>query len=237
MTELEGIEPVDRKSTAGIIADKLRDAIMRGTLVPGTQLGEADLAAQLGVSRGPLREAMQRLVQEGLLRSERHRGLFVIELDEAGILDVYRVRRMIEHTAAQLILARDVAKVAERLAEVHGRMEGAAQEHDLPAMSEADLEFHEAFVDEAGSIRLVRMTRTLLVETRMTLSALAETYEFPTEAADEHSAIVDAVRAKDDARLHRLIDAHIDETLRRLTTAFHKLEDEDDQDDGRDAED
>ena len=74
---LPAIEPVSRESTAGIIARQLREAIMTGTLPPGTQLGETDLAARFQVSRGPLREAMQHLVSEGLLRSERHRGLFV----------------------------------------------------------------------------------------------------------------------------------------------------------------
>lgn len=223
MMALEGIEPVDRKSTAGIIADKLRDAIMQGALEPGTQLGEAELAGQLGVSRGPLREAMQRLVQEGLLRSERHRGLFVIELDEAGIIDVYRVRQVIEHAAAGLMLERDVKQVAGRLAEVHDRMYRAANDNDRRALSEADLEFHEAFVAESGSLRLVRMTRTLLVETRMCISAMAEAYEFPNEVVDEHGAIVEAVRAKDRKRLIALLDSHMDDALRRLTSAYAEL--------------
>ncbi|MGH3815020.1 MAG: GntR family transcriptional regulator, partial [Pseudonocardiaceae bacterium] len=62
------LQPVSRQSTAAIIADRLRDAITRGAFPPGAQLGEVELAGRLGVSRGPLREAMQRLVQEGLLR-------------------------------------------------------------------------------------------------------------------------------------------------------------------------
>jgi DNA-binding GntR family transcriptional regulator len=223
MDTLIGLEPVDRKSTASIIADRLREAIMRGTLEPGTQLGETDLARQLGVSRGPLREAMQRLVQEGLLRSERHRGLFVIELDEAGIRDVYRTRRVVERAAGELILARDVEQVADRLAEVHDEMRLAAEAGDRDALVEADLDFHEAFVEESGSIRLVRMSRTLLVETRMCLSAMAETYEFPHKVADEHAAIVDAIRARDTDRLFALLDAHIDDALTRLTTAYAEL--------------
>ena len=77
MSELGELEPVARQSTAELIADQMRSAIMYGVFAPGTQLGEAELAARFGVSRGPLREAMQRLVQEGLLRGERHRGLFV----------------------------------------------------------------------------------------------------------------------------------------------------------------
>ncbi|MGH3411748.1 MAG: GntR family transcriptional regulator [Marmoricola sp.] len=223
-----GLEPVDRKSTASIIADRLREAVMSGVLEPGTQLGEADLARQLGVSRGPLREAMQRLVQEGLLRSERHRGLFVIELDQAGIVDVYRVRRIVERAAGHLILERDLGLVADRLAEVHDEMRQAAAESDAQGMVEADLDFHEAFVEESGSIRLVRMSRTLLVETRMCLSSLAESYQFPHQASDEHAMIVEAVRARDEQRLLHLVDAHIDDALRRLTTAYAEQSEETD---------
>jgi len=94
--DLTGLEPVERRSTAAIVADRIRTAIMRGTFPPGTQLGEVELAARLGVSRGPLREAMQRLVAEGLLRSERYRGLFVRELDAADVRDVYIARTAVE---------------------------------------------------------------------------------------------------------------------------------------------
>src|SRR5437764_12480163 len=86
------IEPVNRESTAAIIARQLREAIMNGSLPPGAQLGETELAGQFRVSRGPLREAMQRLVSEGLLRSERHRGLFVSDLEPADIHDIYTAR-------------------------------------------------------------------------------------------------------------------------------------------------
>jgi DNA-binding GntR family transcriptional regulator len=225
MTSLIGLDPVDRKSTASIIAEQLREAIMRGSLEPGTQLHESDLANQLGVSRGPLREAMQRLVQEGLLRSERHRGLFVIELDEAGIRDVYRTRQVVERAAAHLIMQRDVEQVADRLAEAYEEMRQAAGDEDRFALSEADLFFHEVFVREAGSIRLNRMSRTLLVETRMCLSAMAESYEFPQHLAEEHAEIVVAVRERNEERLLELVDQHIEAALDRLTTAYTDRDD------------
>ena len=74
------LSPNPRRSTVEYIADELRDAIMAGRLEPGEQLGEADLARRFEVSRGPLREAMQRLVSEGLLHAITNRGVFVTEL-------------------------------------------------------------------------------------------------------------------------------------------------------------
>src|SRR5699024_2376360 len=83
------LQPVVQESTAGMIADRVREAIACGDLPPGAQLGEADLAEQLGVSRGPLREGLQRLAQEGLLLSIRNRGLFVIEMTPERVDDMY----------------------------------------------------------------------------------------------------------------------------------------------------
>ncbi|WP_344741399.1 GntR family transcriptional regulator, partial [Pseudonocardia halophobica] len=121
------LEPIDRRSTAAIVADRIRAAIMRGTFPPGTQLGEVDLAARLGVSRGPLREAMQRLVAEGLLRSERHRGLFVRDLDAADVRDVYTARTAVERAAALLLLAEpDRGPAVARLTAAIAAMEAAA---------------------------------------------------------------------------------------------------------------
>src|SRR3954468_4154381 len=83
------LDPVVQESTPAIIARKIRDAIARGDFAPGVQLGEAELAKELGVSRGPLREAMQRLTQEGLLVSYRNRGLFVVSMDQDDFRDIY----------------------------------------------------------------------------------------------------------------------------------------------------
>lgn len=212
------LDPVNRQSTASVIAGLLRRAIMEGSLPPGTQMGEAALAAQLNVSRGPLREAMQRLVQEGLLRSELHRGLFVIELGPDDVEDIYVARSAVEAAAARLILRRDPKATADRLAEVHEEMIDAAGRRDRRALSDADLRFHELFVTESGSPRLRRMSGTLLVETRLCMTALERKYQAPAELADEHGAIIAAIRSGDEDKLLNLIDGHMSDAVDRLET-------------------
>lgn len=210
--------PVSRESTAGVIAGMLRSAIMDGTLPPGTQMGEVALASKLNVSRGPLREAMQRLVQEGLLRSELHRGLFVTELGPEDVRDVYIARTAIESAAVELILRRDPQGSADKLAAVHREMVEAAQRGDASAVSDADLRFHELLVAESGSPRLRRMTATLLAETRMCMAALERKYAAPADLADEHGAIIDAVRHGGRDKVLSLIEAHMDDAVNRLAT-------------------
>jgi DNA-binding GntR family transcriptional regulator len=217
MTQPHGLGPVHLESTASIIARRLRLAIMHGSLPPGSQLTEADLAAQFRVSRGPLREAMQRLVQEGLLRGERNRGLFVITLTPDDVRDIYAARAAIERAAVSLILRRDPAQAAARLEDVHREMSEAAAREDYRALSDADLRFHEVLVAESASPRLMRMHATLLVESRMCMTALESTYRLPDEVVKEHAGLVQGIRAGDEARLLRLIDAHMQDALRRLT--------------------
>src|SRR3954465_4160995 len=105
MGRLGELEPVPRRSTVEISSGELRSAIMYGSLPPGSQLGEADLAARLGVSRGPLREALQPPGPEGPGPRGPHRGLFVITLAEEDMEDVYLARLAIERAACRLIMA------------------------------------------------------------------------------------------------------------------------------------
>jgi DNA-binding GntR family transcriptional regulator len=216
MVTLPDIEPVSRESTAAVIARQLRDAIMTGALPPGTQLGETDLAARFQVSRGPLREAMQHLVSEGLLRSERHRGLFVIDLEPGDVYDIYLARSAVERAALLRALRGDRDAVAAILEQTVADMAAAADDDDPTALSTADLRFHEALINASGSKRLVRMARTLLIETRMCLSLLQNTYQRVEERVDEHTRIIDALRAGDDETALHLLEAHMEDAVQRL---------------------
>lgn len=219
MGQLGELEPVERRSTVEIVSDELRNAIQYGSLEPGAQLGEAELAARLGVSRGPLREAMQRLVQEGLLRSEPHRGLFVVTLDEHDVADVYTARLAIERAACQLIMRSNRDGAAVALTEALKDLTKAARRRDRVAMSDADQAFHETLVRCSGSPRLVRMADTLLVETRMCLRALQLHYPEPAELVEEHKALLDAIVVGDVTLLLRLIEVHMIDSIERLRPA------------------
>lgn len=213
---MRSIKPIKRVPVSSMIADQLRQAIMDGTFEPGEQLGEIELANRFGVSRGPLREAMQRLLQEGLLHSEQHRGLFVNTLEAEDIHDIYTVRTAIESAAIRLIIERDPDRSSVRLARAHERMASAAERGDAKALSDADLAFHETLVAESGSPRLQRLAGTLLVETRMCINALQDKYTTPLDLADEHAGIVDAIRDHDLKRALKTMETHMHEAVARL---------------------
>ena len=214
---LSELTPNPRRSTVEYIADELRAAVMSGRLEPGEQLGEADLAEHFSVSRGPLREAMQRLVSEGILHAITNRGVFVSELTIDDVRDVYRTRSVIERGALEVVLVEGRrGQTADELEEVVGRMRAAAAQDDGPGVSDADQHFHEALVEASGSPRLIRAMRTLLVETRMCLGELRTTYADLDTQVDEHGALTEAIREATPARAKAALQAHLDDAVERL---------------------
>lgn len=208
------LEPLVRESTPSIIADKLRAAIADGDLPAGAQLFEADLAKRLGVSRGPLREGMQRLTQEGLLVSVRNRGVFVIEMTPENVSDMYTVRGAVERAATQRIIRHDPVGSGTALQEIVDQMAAA---EGVPARSQGDIAFHEKLVELSASPRLQRVHRTLITETRMCIRALSASYAFGDGRVAEHRAIADAITDADAQRADRLMQAHMDDALERLS--------------------
>jgi DNA-binding GntR family transcriptional regulator len=213
-TSSSHLEPLARESTPSIIADKLRAAIGDGEISSGAQLFEAELARMLGVSRGPLREGLQRLTQEGLLISVRNRGVFVIEMTPENVSDMYAVRGAVERAATQQIIRRNPVGSGTALQRIVDRMATAS---DVPARSELDIAFHEKLVALSQSPRLQRVHQTLITETRMCIHALSASYVFDDDRVAEHRAIADAIVDADADRADKLMIAHMDDALERLS--------------------
>ncbi|HLT83096.1 MAG TPA: GntR family transcriptional regulator [Phototrophicaceae bacterium] len=213
---LSDLRPPRRQSTVEYLAEQLRTAVMTGQLPPGTQLGEADLAERFEVSRGPLREAMQRLVSEGILHAIVNRGVFVSELTLDDVADVYRTRSVIERGALEIVLADRREETYRALEDSVRAMRHAAERGDGTGVSDADQQFHEVLVESSGSPRLIRAMRTLLVETRMCLGELETTYPDLGAQVREHEELREAIRAEPPARAEELLLAHLDDAVERL---------------------
>ena len=201
------------------ISALLRDEILSGVFEPGAQLNEMQIALGFGVSRGPLREAMQRLIQEGLLRSEPNRGVFVPELCEEELRDVFFLRTTLETAAVRRILSRSNRKeVSRELTRIAGRMQRALSAEKWREGSELDFAFHRALVDAAGSERLSRSYATVQAETRLCLHNLMGGYRNSKALADEHFHLAKLIS---DGDLEEILLA-LTEHLQDPTTAFRK---------------
>jgi DNA-binding GntR family transcriptional regulator len=213
----DGLQPVALESAASMIADQIRVKIMDGSFAPGTQLGEVQLSERLRTSRVPVREAMQRLIQEGLLRAERHRGVFVVELDDEDIGDLYLARRAIEGTALTLLGQRSSGdEVFDQISRVIDEMEAAAERHNWADMADLDLRFHEMVVAATLSKRLIRMFRTLMAETRMCLTELESGYAVWRDLVGEHRTLLSLARDGNTEQLLAAFQQHLDSAVRDL---------------------
>ncbi len=210
------LRPIQQDTTPTLIARQLRDAIATGQFAPGEQLLEAVLAQSLGVSRGPLREAMQRLTQEGLLISHRNRGLFVMELDESAIRDTYLARGAVERAAVEHLIASGRSADATILAELADRMEGFRGDPSSEELSSLDMTFHETLVGLSRSPHLQRMHRTLLTQVRMCLTHMEATYDSVDHRVEEHRVLAEAIIAADTDRAVGLLRAHMEDGMNRL---------------------
>lgn len=215
----EGLEPVVQESTPMMIAARIREAIASGRIPPGAQIGEAEFARQLAVSRGPLREGLQRLAQEGLVVAVRNRGHFVIEMTPENVRDMYVARAAVERAAAARAHELDPKDTAARLMEPVREMKRAADHGDEQGVSLADLEFHRVLVECAHSPRLSRMHQTLMAETRMCLHALASTYVASSGRVTEHRQIARSFTKGDPSLTDLLLAQHMDDALVRLGAA------------------
>lgn len=210
---------LSRATFASMLTERLRDSIVNGTLEPGAQLSEVHLAHSYGVSRGPVREAVQRLVQEGLLISEPHRGVFVPILTDKDVADIYLAREALESAAVRYAIATSrSATTYEALDECVTEMESAAAAGDWEAVGRFDLDFHTALVASTESQRLQRMFTTVISETRLCLAALTGA-EARHDLVAEHRKICEWIRDGDTEKALAALVRHFDDAVAALTSA------------------
>jgi DNA-binding GntR family transcriptional regulator len=171
----------------------LVDAISSGALAPGQRLTQEELAAQLAVSRQPVLQALRLLKQDGLVQDAPGRGLQVAPLEADAVLQIYQVRGALDALAARLAAERRQALPTALLRA--GRQ--AARGSDVPAMIEADIDFHRALYAASGNAYVARAAETHWAHLRRAMGAVLQHGRLRRPVWDEHEAIARAVAAGD----------------------------------------
>lgn len=208
------------------VAEQLREAILSGELPPGAPLPEIPLSQRFEVSRNTVREAVRRLVSEGLARHYMHRGVAVAEHTEQDVLDIHWARMAIEIKAAEALPYLGETRMKE-LEQVLEQMAEADRRGDQPAGVEADLRFHRTMVGMLGSNRLSQFYEGLQRELRLGFATLNRRTPQP-HRVEEHQRIVDLARDHDLAGLRASITEHLDITTGELLRLLgHRTDAED----------
>lgn len=144
-----------------VVFNTLREAILKGDLKPGERLMELQLAAQLGVSRTPIREAIRMLEQEGLAVTMPRKGAEVAKMTLKGMEDVLEIRAALDELASQLACERITEEQLGRLEERKKEFERSLKTGVVKAIAEADVNFHDVIYEATGNPKLVIMLNNL----------------------------------------------------------------------------
>ena len=179
------------------VTDALVEAIISGYLPPGTWLREGEVAAELHVSRTPVREALRRLADAGLAVKHAHQGTVVAGVSVEDVIALYAVREPLEATVARFSATRRTDRVVADLRAAQQRMSDAAERDDAESMAAANLAFHRVMSDATGNVYLQRF----MLQIENALRRLpSTTYSSPSRRRTvlaEHGAIIEAIDAGD----------------------------------------
>lgn len=187
------------------VRDELQARISDGRLRPGDRVYEQDVAAEFGVSRVPVREAIRMLQSEGLVEVQpRRRGVFVRSLDRKQLQELFDVREALEVLAAKLAAEHGDAETTRRLGELSARAKRAWEDGEIDAMSVANAEFHSQLVTLSGNELLTSMLEPLHGRLAWLFRLNKEPERVCAEHEELHAAIAsgDVERAAERARQH-----------------------------------
>ncbi|MGB4777114.1 GntR family transcriptional regulator [Microbacterium sp.] len=199
-----GAAPMSRASEA---AREVRARILDGQLKPGQHVPEAQLAESLGISRNTLRETFKTLAQEGLVTQTQHRGTWVAVPSMSTIIDVYRVRRMIEVQAMANALPRHPAITHIRDA-VEAAVDARAR-NDWPGVGTANIRFHRAIVELADSPRLSQFYERVATELRLAFGLIDDPAYLHAPFLDWNGEIVEVLENGEPARAAERLEEYL----------------------------
>jgi DNA-binding GntR family transcriptional regulator len=198
------------ESLSDIVRDALEQMIMSGELAPGERLNELVLAARLGVSRGPLREALRGLQQEGLVSGDAgQRGMSVRRLDATELAELYDARALLQGFICALAAKRAKPEQVGKLQAQLVALEQALRGGDTALYYRLNLEFHETMLHAAAHRRGAAMYRALLKESYPLRRLMLETAENREASHLEHQRMVEVIARGDAEAARQAGEAHV----------------------------
>jgi len=201
--------PVQRKTVAMLALEALREKILRGEYAEGEPLRQDALAAELGVSRIPIREALRQLEVEGLVTFSPHVGAVVSALSLGEIEELFELRAMIESDLLRRAMPRMDAHCIERAADTLDLYEEALREGDIGAWGEMNWQFHSALYAPAGRPLTLGIVQNLHNQSDRYLRMQLALTHGESRASEEHRAILEAVREGAVQEAAALLERHI----------------------------
>lgn len=201
---------------------KLR--IVKGDIEPGSKLLEKNISEKLGVSRTPVREAIQKLAAEGFIKMIPNQGMVVSKISIKGMRELLQIRSVLEGLAARLVAQVIKEEEIKELEKYQKQMEFFTNENNPLAFSEMDDRFHKLILNISGNSRLIQIRENLSYQNkRYRIKSLSVPGRLKY-ALKEHQEIVEALKRKDSKQADRLSQKHIENGLKNILA--HEKKDE-----------
>jgi len=200
-------------ATTALVA--LRDSILRGQFAPGERVVEESVSRELGISRGPVREALSQLEREGLIEAIPRHGKFVSRLSPEILDEHYSFRKILEEQAVTELISRLTTKKRHVLESSMERMKEAAAVGDELMLALSDLALHDAVYQLAENHLIVNVWREHLAGKLRLLANITGRTHTPLLTVANHQQLVDAILARDTTTARRLVRAHVDDAWAR----------------------
>jgi DNA-binding GntR family transcriptional regulator len=217
------LTPLNTPTLHTSVAEMLTQAILAGGFAPGSHIVEAEVARSLGVSRGPVREALAVLERDGLVVSIPRRGKFVVMVNNVIVDEIYSLRRLLEPYAIARLIDRLTAEKLQAQHEAFEKFQEATEHGTIRESALADIAFHESIYRLADHSLLTQawvdnIASKLQVLVHWTIQAGA-----PSDAIANHRRILDAIERRDKRTARRHAIEHIDEAWRRASSALDRF--------------
>ncbi|WP_078547773.1 GntR family transcriptional regulator [Litchfieldia alkalitelluris] len=200
---------LDNRSLSDDVASLIRKMILNGTLKPGERINQAQLAEQMEISRGPIREALRLLQNEGLIKHETNKGTFITTLSSQDAYEIYTLRALLESEAAKLAYQHLQEKDFEKLERLIVEFHQALQEKDLEKEARVDIEFHHVIVSASKHQRLISMHQQLDTQVGAMFYTVAN--NLPKRAGkvvENHQMLIDVLRKGDLNHIQKVLSDH-----------------------------
>lgn len=205
------------------VYEQVRNWIVEGVLKPGEMVRDMELAESLGVSRTPVREALRRLEDEGLIETAKHKWTRVALLDPQQADELYGIVQRLEAYALELAQPKLTQADFTILEAINAKLSEAIERHDAKAALEADNAFHQVWIDRSGNQELAQILADLKVKLRRLELAHFDSKD-AVESVEEHSFIIQSLRAGNSSKALRAIQSNWEGATDRFAQRVRRQE-------------
>lgn len=203
------LEKLVQQTTPSSVLEVLRKSIFNGFYPPGSQLREIQIAEEMGISRAPLREALGRLEEEGLIVRIPFKGAFVAEISSEAVEEINAVRELVEAHVIEKALPILLSTEVENLDRIVIQMQTAAKAEDFQAALDAHLELHRLIYECANNEVLIAMWKSWESQLRLYFADDLRNLFDPPTSAQSHAELVAVIKTGDLDKIKAAVVGHV----------------------------